>query len=53
MTEDIKAQTLMQGPGIDLLLGSQQTKTQLDATNVKSMTILLMNAQIESWITQL
>ena len=44
MTEDVKAQTLIQGPGMDLHLGSQQTETELDATNVESMTILLMNA---------
>ena len=53
MTEDIKAQTLIQGPGIDLLLGSQWTETELDATNVESMTILLMNAQIQSQMTQM
>ena len=35
MTEDIKAQTPIQGPGIDLLLGSQWTETELDATNVE------------------
>ena len=44
ITEDIKAQTLIQGPGIDLLLGSQWTETEVVATNVESMTILPMNA---------
>ena len=52
MTEDIKAQTLIQGPGIDLLIGLQWTETKLDARNVESMTILLMNAQILSQMTQ-
>ena len=51
MTKDIKAQTLIQGPGIDLLQRSQQTETEVDATNEESMTILLMNAQIQSWMT--
>ena len=52
MTEDINDQTLIQGSGIDLLLGSQQTETELDATNVESMTILLINAQIQLQMTQ-
>ena len=53
MTENIKAWTQIQGPGIDLLLGSQWTETELDATDVESMTILLMNAQIQSQTTQM
>ena len=50
MTEDIKAKTLIQGPGIDILLWTQCT--ELDAINVESMTTLLMNAQIQSQMTQ-
>ena len=43
-----QSQTLIQGPGIDILLGSQWTEKELDAINVESMTILLMNAQNQS-----
>ena len=33
--EDIKAKTLIQGLGTDLILGSQQTETESDAINAE------------------
>ena len=48
MTEDFKAPYSNSGLEIDLLIGSKRTETELDATNVESMTIFLMNAQIQS-----
>ena len=53
MTEYIKVQTKIKGPGIYLLLESQWTETESDVMNVESITTLLMNAQIQSQITQM